>query len=144
MADRILTWQCFQANGNKYHIGPTYYLEADYAPLAVRIVAEHAPDVDDAQFNIYDDGTSIFVDNAHVYRHTRTGQIESDGAETEIPLHKDESSEPYAEDFIEDSILEQGSWISCNIIKDGGGRNFTVHLELEKQTDTQEDVTTAD
>jgi hypothetical protein len=143
MADRILVWQCFSAAGNKWHIGPTYYLEADYAPLAVRIIAEQAPTVEDAEFDIYDDGISIFVDNAHKYRHTRTGQIESDGAETEIKLMVNESSEPYAEDFIEDTILEEGSWITCNCVKDGGGRNFTVSLELEKQTETQ-NVVTAD
>jgi hypothetical protein len=129
------------ANGNKYHIGPAYYLEADYAPLAVRINAEEAPDIEPAEFDIFDDGVSIFADNANEYFHTRTGRIESDGAVTEIQLHKDESTEPYAEDFTPDQIFDEGSWITCNCVKDGGGRNFTVSLELEKQDETQNVVT---
>jgi len=131
MANRVLTWNCLSSNGNKYHIGATYYMEADYIPVAVRIVAEIAPNIEDAEFEIYDDGVSIFVDRAPKYRHTRTGMIESDGAITTVVLAKDESNEINEDDFTEDLVIEEGSFVSCNCVKDGGGRNFTVHLELE-------------
>ena len=135
MADKVLTWNCLSSGGNKYHIGPTYYMDADYIPTAVRIIAEEAPDVEDAEFDIYDDGVTIFADRAPKYLHTRTGKVESDGAKTTVLLHVDESEEVDADDFAEDTVIEEGSWVTCNCVKDGGGRNFTVHLELEKLDD---------
>jgi len=43
MADRILTWHRHKIDGDETRIGPTYYMDAEYEPLAVRIYAETAP-----------------------------------------------------------------------------------------------------
>jgi len=132
MADKVLTWSALSSGGNKYHLAPTYYMDADYTPVAVRIIAEEAPDVTDAEFEIYDDGVSIFVDRSPKYPHpTGSGKVESDGAITTVVLAKDESNEINEDDFVRDLTIEEGSLVSCNCVKDGGGRNFSIHLELD-------------
>ncbi len=120
------------SDGNQYSMPPSvYYLDMDCEPIAVRLYAENAPDVEDAEFNIYNDGTTIFADRAsHTYY--KTGGIETyASAVTNISLTKGENDEVLAGDF-KDEVIEAGSWISCNLIKDGGGKNFTVQLDLRE------------
>ncbi len=129
---RTLTWNALTDGGNKLSIGATYYIDAEYEPVAVRIYAEQAPDVEDAEFNIYDDGVTIFADRSSPTFYI-TGGVETEADPvTNIVLSKGENSNDAAQDFKESLELEKGSWISCNLIKDGGGRNFSVHLELTK------------
>ncbi len=62
MADRTLTWyHQGGVRGDESRTGETYYLDVDYEPVAVRIHAETAPDLGDAQFDIRADGVSIFA-----------------------------------------------------------------------------------
>jgi len=127
--NQILTWHTLGSDGNQYSIGPAYYLNADYEPFAVRIYAEVAPDVEDAQFNIYVGGVTIFPDRAtHTY-HPQGGISVRAAAKTYIALSKDRNSEDFSDDFAED-VLVSDSWVTCNLIKDGGGKNFTVQLEI--------------
>ncbi len=138
MASRILTWNTLEAFGNKYHIGPAYYIEAGYSPVAVRLHAEVAPDIEDAEFQIYDDGVPISGDRSTPAFSIRTGTYISD-AVTTIALPINSTDDELAEDFKPNLDIEKGSWITCNCVKDGGGRNFTVHLELLRISEEDED-----
>ena len=138
MSKRVLTWNALKSDGNLYSIGATYYIEADYEPVAVRIYAEVAPDVEDAEFNIYDDGTTIFGDRSSSTYYPMGGIEIQATPVTTILLMKGENNEVIAEDFKAGLLIEEGSWISCNLIKDGGGKNFTVHLELSKVSEDDE------
>ena len=127
---RTLTWNALTDGGNKRSIGATFFIDAEYEPVAVRIYAEQAPDVEDAEFNIYADGVTIFADRSSPTFYITGGVETGADAVTNIVLEKGENSEDAAQDFTEDIVLARGSWISCNLIKDGGGRNFSIHLEL--------------
>jgi len=107
-----------------------YYVDADCTPIAVRVYAQVAPDVEDAEFNIYDDGVTIFSDRASHTYYPRGGVQTYASPVTNIGLTKGENDEVLADDF-KDNTIDSGSWLSCNLIKDGGGTNFTVQLDLE-------------
>lgn len=130
----FLTWHTLKNTGDGYSIGATYYMDTDYIPVAVRLYAEDAPDIEDAEFNIYKDGVTLFNDRSTKTFRTISGKFEAD-AETNITLTKGETQEVTADDFTEELLLEEGTFISCNILKDGGGRNFTIQLEIEKVSD---------
>ncbi len=57
MADRILTWHIIDPTTPL----PSYYIERDYIPDAVRIYATSSPGGGDFEVDIRDDGTTIFV-----------------------------------------------------------------------------------
>lgn len=135
--NRVLSWSTFKSGGNHYSIGPTYYMEADYEPVAVRIYAEIAPSDGDAEFNIYDDGVSIFSNKASDTMYPMGGVQTTASAETNIFLGE-ENSQVDAENFQESLIIEEGSWVSCNCIQDGAGRNLSVHLELRPLSEDEE------
>jgi len=136
MADRILTWHSDEAKGANARIGATFYIESDYMPTAVRIHAEKAPVNGDAQIDIQDeDGVSIFANRTPT-------PVDYSGREsiltstTSAVLVKGENYEEDAEDFKQnDLMLEEGSWVSCYLLDDAGGKNFTVSLELENFED---------
>ena len=127
MSNRILTFHQ-TAGGNPQRIGPTYYMEADYTPIAVRIYAVNAP-TRDAQVDIYDDGVSIFTNNTPRIINQTTGKDETGAATTAAVLTKGQNSEDVAEDFGTTQI-DKGSWVHCMLRDSGGGNNFTVQLEL--------------
>lgn len=130
MADRILSWII---KGDGETVLPAYFLEAEYAPLAVRIRAETAPSTSDATFDIFDDGVSIFANHKArpvYYRFASDSTDYSDN--TKIILPQYDSVEEDAEYFKPNLVIAQGSWITCQIYHSGSGRNFSVHLELEK------------
>ena len=133
--NRILTWHHKEAIGNETRIGPTYYVNADYEKVAVRIYAETAP-TRDVKVNIFDDGVSIFADNASRTYSSATGYSSNTPA-TEAVLAGGENSEVDAEDF-NNTILEEGSWVYCHIVDGGGGKNFTVQLELHQVSEDDE------
>ncbi len=130
MVSRVLTWQTLEAFGNKFNLG-AFYMEGAYAAVAVRLKAEDAPDVEAAEFNIYADGVSIFSDSGSTLRNT-LGTITASEVDTNIRLQKGDDENADAESFRPNLLIGEGSWITCNCIKDGGGRNFSIHLELEK------------
>lgn len=129
MGNRILTWHHEGTIGNETRIGPTYYMERNYTPVAVRIYAATAP-TSDAEVDIYDDGTSIFNNRTPLAINRTTGVNETGASATAAVLGAGVNAEENAEDFVDSPIIEEGSWVHCNLKKAGGGKNFTVHLEL--------------
>lgn len=145
MASRILTWHLPSHYIPNERIGPAYYMEADYTPIAVRINAEIAPRTHDAEFDIKDDGVSILANRASnfvtptIVSGTKTGDVvSSDPSKTTAILPMGDNGEDAAEDFNND-IIELGSWITCTALETGAGKNFTVHLELEKVSEEMEE-----
>lgn len=136
MTTRILTFHDKDVGSSGTRLGPTYYMEADYAKVAVRINAEFPP-FRSAKIDIFDDGVSIFSNRTALDINPATGQIQSGPDATEAVLDVGASSDTSAEDF-NNNIIEQGSWIYCNLVDAGSGKNFTVHLELERLSEDGE------
>ena len=113
--NRILTFHYPDPIGSTVRMRPSaYYIDQDYEKVAVRIYAENAPDRD-TEIDIFDDGVSIF--NSH-----------SDG--TYVTLAAEQNGEEAAESF-NDNLIEEGSWLYCELKDAGGGLNITVQLELK-------------
>jgi hypothetical protein len=134
--NRILTWHDPEKQGDG-RFGPAYYMDIEYEPVAVRIHAETAPYLADAEFQILDDGVSIFSNRASNLLNKTTGVLTVGTPSTTAVLMKGESSEPDAEDF-NNITIEVGSWLTCELVNNGGGKNFTVQLELEQVSDDEE------
>ncbi|KKL95081.1 hypothetical protein LCGC14_1858220, partial [marine sediment metagenome] len=47
------------------------------------------------------------------------------------------NSDTLAEDF-NNIPIEKGSWVHCNMVSAGGGKNFTVQLELHQVSEDEE------
>ena len=113
--NRILVFHYHEWAGSLTRMAPSaYYIEADYEKVAVRIYAEDAP-IRDAKIDIFDDGASIF--NTH-------------SAGTYVTLAAEQNGEEAAESF-NDNLIEEGSWLYCELKDAGGGSNITVQLELK-------------
>lgn len=136
MTTRILTFHDKDVGSKGTRIGPTYYMEADYAKVAVRIHAEETP-IKAAKIDILDDGVSIFNNRTALDINPTTGEIQSGPDATEAVLDAGASSDVSAEDF-NNNIIAQGSWVYCNLVDAGSGKNFTVHLELERLSEDGE------
>jgi len=128
--NRILVFH--SKDNTEDRIGPTYYMDAEYDKVAVRIYAETAP-ARDAKIDIYDDGVSIFADRS-------SSTLDSDStpgypvftagtAKTYAVLPEGQNSEDIADDF-NSTLIEEGSWVYCELEDSGEGENFTVQLEL--------------
>ncbi len=129
---RILTWHDKDAGGGGQRFGPSFYLETDYVPAAVRLEAEKAPLDGDMEVDIFDDGVSIFDDHAsfssqtaHKGSLTRTGDVN-----TSVSLAQAQTEEELAANDFTGDTLEKGSWVTCKILNARGAKNLTVHLEL--------------
>ncbi len=134
---RILTWHYEGVKGKGDRIGAAFYAESDYTPIAVRIHAEQAPDYDDAGFEILKDGVSI-MNNRDNISYNVYGVVISNTTTTTVVLAKGETSEENAEDFASD-LIESGTWLTCKLDKDGGGRTFTIQLILESDSDEEDE-----
>lgn len=135
MGTRILTFHGANRMGDVVRLGATYYIEADYTPVAVRIYARDIPISADAKIDIYDDGVSIFNNRTLSDLDLDTGKVTTGVAVTAAVLGAGLHAEEYAEDFATDIdgeyvIIEKGSWVHCTLDNTGGGNNFSVHLEL--------------
>ena len=127
MSNLILTWSAYKDHGNRRAMMPSaYYMDTDYVPIAVRLYAEFTPEIEDAEFNIYDDGVTLLTDRSTKKFNVTSGTFEAD-PETNVAISKGENTEVFTGD-LKDTIIAESSWVSCNIIKDGGGRNFTSNL----------------
>lgn len=129
---RILTWHSFEKMRNGDRIGPTYYMNAEYQPVAVRIHAETAPSLSDAEVDIFVDDVSIFTNRATTYKVASTvkgSTTTSDPVKTTVFLPIGDNIEVDAEDLIGNPIGE-GSWVHCELVEDGACENLSVHLEL--------------
>ena len=138
MGKRILTWNTLTSEGNILTIGATYYIEADYAPIAVRTYVEKPPNEEDAEFDIYVDDVSIFADRSSDTMYQHGGVQTYAAAITKQIIDDGESEQVDAEDFKNELVIEQGSWVTCRLIKDGGGKNFSIHLELRELDEEEE------
>lgn len=128
--NRLLTFHIHDTSGNEVRMAPSaYYMDAEYAKVAVRIYAETAP-LRDAKFDILDDGVSIFENRTSRALNVTTGVDITGDAVTAAVLAKGDNADEWAEDF-NDNPIKEGSWVYCNLVDSGGGKNFTVHLELE-------------
>jgi len=136
--NRILTWHLSSVGSKEERVGPAYFIETDYVPVAVRIHAEIAPHLTDAAFDIFDDGVSIFADRGSKVKNHITGAILSDVSTTTVLLMKGETEEVDAEDFKEYLHIEKGSWVTCEVKEGGQGKNFSVHLELLRVEEEEE------
>ena len=134
--NRILTWHQKEAVGNETRIGPTYYIEADYIKVAVRIYVVTAP-TRDAKIDIFDDGVSIFNSRRYDSIDLTSGIRTVFTNETSVILVKGENADEIADDFSTKSI-EEGSWVYCNLVDAGGGKDFTVQLELHQVSEDDE------
>lgn len=132
---RILIFHGKESVGDKVRLGATYYLDADYEPLTVRIYASDAPEAD-AKIDIFANGVSIFADNASKTFSAATG-YNTPTPVTTATLPAGQNTEEYAEDFALD-MLERGLWVHCNLEDTGGGGNFTVQLELIQVSEDDE------
>jgi hypothetical protein len=142
MADRILTFHSNPIGGDGDRIGATFYMEADYDPIAVRIHAEGAPDYSNARIDIFDDDVSIFTNQAASCiqsKSTKGPTVISDTEDTSISLMQGDNTDEIAERLNGDSI-DEGSWVYCKLVTSGGGRckNLSVHLELAKISEDDE------
>lgn len=132
---RIMTFHGQERLNGKTRLGGTFYAEADYTPVAVRISAGGVPVSDDALIDIFDDGTSIFANRASTTHNITTGVYTRPTPITGGVLPKGFNEEEHAEDFAlgsDDTALtiEKGSWVHCEVLHTGGGENLTVSLEL--------------
>ena len=124
-------------SGSQVTMLPAHYIEADYTLVAARIHTEKAPSVEDAEFDIYADGVSIFSNRTP----TPTPAPGTEAvltSTTSIALTKDNTDEVFTADFNQDN-LDAGTWLTCKLLKGGGGRNFTVQLDLIRISETDED-----
>lgn len=139
MADRQLIWSTLHYPESGVML-PAYYLEGEYEPVAVRIYADSAPKVEACTFDIYDDGTSIFIDkDADNVDMTATYQHQH-VANTKVSLEAGDTDELMADNFEDGLYIESGSWITCKMFNDAGARNVTIILELNKLSETEEDL----
>jgi len=134
--NRLLIFHYHETTGNEARMAPSaYYMDGEYDKVSVRIYAEVAP-LRDAKIDIFDDGTSIF-NNQSLRRWSKsTGVEETNTADTTITLTAGENSEEAAEDFTS-SMVDEGSWVYCNLVDSGGGKNFTVQLELHQTSEDE-------
>ena len=127
---QICIWHGFKKEG-KYGLLPAYYIEDDYAPVAVRVYAEQAPYITDAEFDIYADGVSVFENRSSPEYYQMGGVRVAADDITYATLSKDSNQEEFTGNLKNNSV-PAGTWLTCNLITDGGGRNFTIQLDLEK------------
>lgn len=113
MADRILVWHLESMERDGVEQGPAYYMEQDYTPTALRVLARRAPDAAGGlAVDIKDDGVSILA---------RTSR-----------LAKGDTSEEDAEEFpLNPSTIVKGSIVTLDIVASGGAHGITVQLELQ-------------
>ena len=134
--NRLLIFHHHDTAGNNVRMAPSaYYIDGEYDKVAVRIYAGTAP-VRDAEIDIFDDGVSIFSNRTSRTWNITTG-VETTGADaTEAILPAGENSEELAEDFT-NSVIEKGSWLHCNLVDAGGGKDFTVQVELHQVSEDE-------
>ena len=132
--DRILNW-AFVRYPDGGVLLPAYYLETDYEPVAVRVRAESAPAVNDARFDIMVDGVSIFNDKEEVKDSPDIYYQLHHVPNTSVELAPKETIDLMGEDFKENLIMSEGSWVTCKVTNDSGARNVSIQLELQTITE---------
>ena len=135
--NKFLVFHYHETIGNQAHMAPAYYMDADYELVAARIYAANAP-LRDAKFDILKDGVSIFSNRTTRAWNKVTG-VEITGVDaTDIQLTAGQNSEELLMDF-NTSIIEESSWVSAMVVDAGGGKNFSVQLELKPMSEGEDD-----
>ena len=111
MADRILTWYLEDIVGDGTEQGPTYYMDKDYTPVALRIVARRVPDAGNLTFDVKDDGVSILTQRALLAKGDR-----SDEDAEQFPLNP--------------ATIAEGSLVTLDVTS-MGAHGISIHLELD-------------
>jgi len=132
MADRILVFHFEDIRGEGSRIGPTYYVEEDCTPVAVRIYAEKSPTDGDLEVDILSNDVTLFDDRAEVL----TRSYENSASLVHTPkttalLPKGENADEGSDDFKKDAHVDAESFVHCILKSLNGARNVTVQLELE-------------
>ena len=129
--NRLLVFHYHGTSVNEVRMAPSgYYIDGEYEKIAVRVYAREAP-IRDAKIGIFDDGVSIFSNRTPLETGDPATGVQTVVLSTEAVLAAGENSEEIAEDF-NDNIIEDGSWVYCNLVDAGGGSDFTVQLELHQ------------
>ena len=134
---RIVTWHI------PYPGAPLarFYMERDYTPAKLRLLAEQAPSVD-CEVDIRDDGTTIFADRG-LRPESKSASRSTGTTKTTAVLPKGANLEEAADDFPSSvATIEEGSVLTCHEIEMGGAANVTIQLELESIGDEDEDEET--
>jgi len=113
MADRIMVWHIETVIGDGTNQGPTFIADKDYSPHVVRVHAKRAPDAGVLEFDIKDDGVSIFpLDRPYLRIGSNTEEVAEDWPETT-------------------ATIARYSLVSLDLVDCGGGAHgITVQLEL--------------
>ena len=112
MADRILVWYMENIDRDGVDMGPAFYIEQDYTPVAVRVMARRSADASNLQFTIKDDGVTIFSRQG-----TLTKGATLDDAAEELPKNPPR--------------IAEGSLVTLDVTPNGA-KGITVQLELDK------------
>lgn len=134
--NQVISFHLHGTSGNEAYMLPTFWVDADYEKVGVRILAETAP-VRDAKINIYDDGASIFSNRTNRSWNLTTGVEITPSTDTEAVLPANQNTEEIADDF-NNNIIEKGSRLTCKLVDSGGGKDFTVQLELRQTSEDEE------
>ena len=133
---RIITWHIPYPG----YVLPRFYMERDYTPERVRILAEQSPLGGECRIDIRDDGTSIFAERGlrpeGSYVTRLIGTSKKNGV-----LPKGATLEEAADDFPSSvETIATGSVLTCHEIDLAGASNVTVQLELESADDEDEEI----
>jgi len=134
--DRIFTFHAHKGQGNPVFMSPAYYIDSDYEKVAVRVYAREAP-VRDASIDVYVDGASIFNDRGYTQVDPTTGVLSTLNSGTFATLEAGDNSELLVDDFTDDDVNE-GTWLTCELVDAGGGTDFTVQVELRQISEDEE------
>lgn len=117
---RYFTWHIESLVGDNTNLGETYIADRAYRPIQVYAYAKVAPDAGHMEFDILDDGTSIFTSGS-------------------VVLPEGQNSEDLADDFGDNAEeIAQGSIISCNLTAPNGAKGVTIVLVAMAENDEAE------
>ena len=132
--NRLLIFHVHETSGNEVRMAPSaYFMDGEYSKIGLRIYAATAP-IREATINIFDDGVSIFKNRTPTAYHATSGADITGADSYEVALAPGENLEEAAETFT-DAIIRKGSLVYCNLVDSGGGRDFTVQLELHQESE---------
>jgi hypothetical protein len=135
--NRFLTFHLHDTTGNAREMSPAYCLDNDYTYVSLQAYAGTAP-LRDSKFDIYADGVSIFNNRYHRILDEDSGVDITETPDTTIGLSAGLTRETYIDNFNANDVLS-GTWITCKCLDAGGGRDYTLQLELEEVSDTNEE-----
>jgi len=107
---RHLTWHIPESPYGEGSQGPAYFIEQEYDLLGIQIHAENAPDGDNLQIDVLEDGMSILRSYATL----------TEGS------HNEEAADRFVSD-----VLSKGSWVTMEVKKMANAKNVTINMLIE-------------